>query len=893
MSSTDPITEALKRPNGARFYRCALQVNPFDYLVRHKKNTGFASEAEYNEAMTAACSRLGIEVVAITDHYRIQSAVTLRDALNAAGIVVFPGFEAKSKEGVHVLCLFGPDSETVKIERFIGDCGVHDHDDASPTGNYDFHEILEKARKSWNAVCIAAHVAADGGLLSVLKGEAAIRAWTCENLLACSIAGPVSDAPDGIRPMLQNKNQEYRREHSIAILNAQDVSSPADLEKPSASCFVKMSNVSIDGLQQAFLDPGSRIRLNSDDKPGEHAEFLAMAWDGGFLDGTLIHFNQNLNVLIGGRGTGKSTIVESLRYVLDLEPLGDDAKKGHDGIVRKVLKSGTKISLLVRSHRPAMRTYRIERTIPNAPVVRDESGQVLKLLPADVLPMVEVYSQHEISELSKSKERLTRLLARFVEKDDSIIRRKKDLLRDLKRSRTRIVEATRESSQIDERLSTLPSLEETLARFQEAGLEDRLKEQSLLVREERVLKTARERIEPTQEAISALQESIPIDRAFLSTKALAGLPGKAILTEADQVLTVLGETFKKVIADAHSAMQQANKGMSHVGTKLEERHKKVQAEYGRILRELQKSQVDGEEFIRLRREIEELRPLRERQALLKHSQGEYESERRNLLAEWEDLKAQEFRLLGRAARRVTKKLADRVEVIVAFAGNRESLFELLRERVGGQLSKTAETIRSKSEFSLGDFANACRAGAKKLQAKYSLTPTQAKNIAEAKPEIFMMIEELDLSPTTLVKLNVAAAGETPTWKALDDLSAGQKATAVLLLLLLESEAPLVVDQPEDDLDNRFITDGVVPKMRDEKRHRQFVFATHNANIPVLGDAELILGLSASGEGGGQGKARIPSEHMGSIDGSSVRELVEELLEGGRTAFEMRRLKYGF
>jgi hypothetical protein len=84
----------------------------------------------------------------------------------------------------------------------------------------------------------------------------------------------------------------------------------------------------------------------------------------------------------------------------------------------------------------------------------------------------------------------------------------------------------------------------------------------------------------------------------------------------------------------------------------------------------------------------------------------------------------------------------------------------------------------------------------------------------------------------------------------------------------------------------------VPKMREEKRRRQFVFSTHNANIPVLGDAELIAGLLASGDGG-QGQATIQVEHAGSIDVETVRELVEEVLEGGRAAFELRRLKYGF
>jgi hypothetical protein len=81
-------------------------------------------------------------------------------------------------------------------------------------------------------------------------------------------------------------------------------------------------------------------------------------------------------------------------------------------------------------------------------------------------------------------------------------------------------------------------------------------------------------------------------------------------------------------------------------------------------------------------------------------------------------------------------------------------------------------------------------------------------------------------------------------------------------------------------------------MRAEKRRRQFIFSTHNANIPVLGDAELILGLTARGEAG-DGRAHVAPEHTGSIDAQPVRELVENLLEGGRDAFETRRLKYGF
>jgi hypothetical protein len=124
------------------------------------------------------------------------------------------------------------------------------------------------------------------------------------------------------------------------------------------------------------------------------------------------------------------------------------------------------------------------------------------------------------------------------------------------------------------------------------------------------------------------------------------------------------------------------------------------------------------------------------------------------------------------------------------------------------------------------------------------------------------------------------------------MSTGQKATAILLLLLLESDAPLILDQPEDDLDNRFIADSIVPAMRLAKRRRQFIFSSHNANISVLGDAEQIVGLQPVIDGGVE-RTIIAEEFCGSIDVPKIKNPVKNLLEGGQRAFTTRRAKYGF
>ena len=582
---SEHMKTALKLPNGARFYRCALQVNPFDYLLRHNKQITFQSEAEYNEAIIETCLETDIEVIGITDHYRVQHSITLVRAARDAGLWAFSGFEAVTKDGVHFLCLFDPEKDNV-LERFIGECGIHDLGQPSPTGSLDSAELLERSRK-WGTTCIAAHVASNGGLLRTLSGQSRINVWTSPNLLVCALPGPADDAPDGIRQILQNKNPEYGRAHAMAIINASDVNDPQDLKKDSASCFIKMSNVSVEAFRQAFLDPESRIRLHSDPQPEPHVEFVAMTWEGGFLRDTSVHFNGNLNAVVGGRGTGKSTMIESIRYALGLNPLGDEARKAHEGVIQHVLKSGTKVSLLARSHDPSERCYTIERSVPNPPTVKDETGEVLTILPRDLLPGVEVFGQHEISELTKSPEKLTLLLERFVDLDPSLSGRKTKLQLELERSRGRIVGVHREMKTLEERLAALPGLEEIEKRFQQAGLEERLKEKSLLIREERLFTNLDERLEPFRKLRNELVEGLPIDAAFLSSKALDGLPNADTLGEIEKTLESLTKHLTAVGVQFSEALSEADTAIVKTRARWDERRTAIEETYEKLLRELQ------------------------------------------------------------------------------------------------------------------------------------------------------------------------------------------------------------------------------------------------------------------------------------------------------------------
>jgi len=664
MPKDSPLEQALKLPNGALFRRCALQVNPPNYARNFRGAPSRADAAEYPRQLVAKAEELAISVLAITDHNSVSSVADFRAAAQDTGVHIFPGFELSSSEGVHVLCVYPEDSEENSLNRYLGEFGIRKPVPSSELSKLSFLELLERVYDQ-GGITVAAHVTGKGGLLMKLSGQARINAWCSPHLQAIQIPGQAANLPQNIRPIVENSNPDYCRSHpagdrlGVAVLNAKDIGEIKDLDHPSATCMIKMSEISIEGLRQAFLDPDSRIRLNPasrDVEMEEHSELIALAWEGGFLDGAALHFNTNLNVLVGGRGTGKSTIIESIRAVLGLEAIGDEAKAAHQGIVKDVLRNATKISLRVRVSRPTSREYTIERTLPNPAIVLDETGRVSNLRPLDVLPGVEVYGQHEILELTKSREKVTRLLDRFIEREDGARQSMASQPRQLEKNRKSLLSASKDVEEIEEAIASLPGLEETLEWFREAGVEERLREKSLLVREERVLAAVPERLAPFEECLAILGRELPIDHAFLSNKALEDLPGRATLEQLRDVLTRLEERLLPLQVALAEALLTANIEIEAVGVEWQVRKQAVERDYEKILRDLQKTRVDGEEFIHLRRKIEELRPMREK---LQRSQSLVEDlneQRRDLLVDWEEQKANAFRSLERAAKKVSRKL---------------------------------------------------------------------------------------------------------------------------------------------------------------------------------------------------------------------------------------------
>jgi hypothetical protein len=256
-----------------------------------------------------------------------------------------------------------------------------------------------------------------------------------------------------------------------------------------------------------------------------------------------------------------------------------------------------------------------------------------------------------------------------------------------------------------------------------------------------------------------------------------------------------------------------------------------------------------------------------------------------LLAELADAAAVDRARIATACRAAGEALLGVVRVRPVPSADRGAILALI-ESIRGQRTQIKQAVES-ADFSPRSLADAARSGPDALAERFDIRGAQATSLAAGGEALFLQLEELTVPTAAQASLNVATQGGSD-FRPLHDLSQGQKATALLLLLLTASHGPLIIDQPEDDLDNRFIWEGVVPRLRELKSTRQLVLSTHNANIPVLGDAELVIALEAVGR-----KGRVIPHGAGSLDEEPVRLLAEQILEGGREAFDRRRYLYGF
>ncbi len=867
----------------ARFWRCALQVNPVGYSATYRGAGHGLSEDAYNQALLQKCLELDIKVVGLADHGSVDRVDRLRDVLQPEGILVFPGFEIAANDKTHFVCLFAEDTPVKHLDGYLCALGLDLSDRARPS-NMSSENLIDKVDQLGGFI-YAAHCTSDNGLLKNRLNHV----WQLPKLRAAQIPGSIDDLKgvedDFYRKVLLNKNDDYRRERPMAVINAKDVAKPDDLDHPSSTCLIKMTRPTFAAFKMAFLDPGSRVRLGSAQAPRPIGKILRMSMTGGYLDGVDVTFSEHLNTVIGGRGTGKSTLLECLRYALNIPSKGRQAHKLHQDLIKENLgRSAGRIELTLVSSAQNGRQYLVSRRYGEPPIVRDSDGNVSTLQPIDLLPGIDIYGQNEIYELAQDETSRIQLLDRFLPHDGDFAQRRDDLRKRLQDNQHRLVKALSDEDDLKAQIDRLPKLEEQLQGFESLAIQEKLAKTPLLARERQIAQRSGEEIQHLHDGVNGLRDNLP-DLTFISHKALEGLPGADLLTPIRSILEQLQQGFTGHLETMRIELAEGERQLTaQYESELEKALRSLPAMAGKSGQEV------GVAYQRLMQEIERIKPLKARLATFESLHESLRQERRNILAGLSDLRSRHIQALQTAAKKLNKRLDGKLKIDIVPEADRSALKSFLLscnlENVGEKRLAWIDDLETISPLSL---AQAIRQGPTALQAEWTgITPLVANALAKLQPSQLMELEALELDHRVDISLNIAHGDSAPVFRPLSKLSTGQQCTAILHMLLLENVDPLIMDQPEDNLDNAFIAERIVTELREAKTNRQFLFATHNANIPVFGDAEWIGVFTAS-----ESQGRLGVEAQGSIDVPAIRDQVAGILEGGRDAFVQRKEKYEF
>jgi DNA repair ATPase RecN len=842
----------------------------------------FSAEADYNKALLDKCDELNVEVIAITDHWSVDTASGLIQDATSRGIAALPGFEANTAEGFHLLVIFEAGTAAATVNAAIGACGVTPGCANGSLGSA-FEEILDKMTDLGGLVIPAHANVANSGMLTGRQGNPLAKVINNPRLHALGITPSVDAAQE--QEAIIERRKPFDRKHPLAVIYADDISHPDALEAEGGTSWFKVSAPTVESLKIAVRTPETRVAL-ADPKEETRPLLKEISWVGGFLDGVTIPLSSDLTALIGGRGTGKSTAIESLRYVLGLTPIGTSAQADHNAIVSGVLRAGTVVKLAVEATSPVVQAFTIERSVNNPPVVKDSSGSVTSLQAADVIGDVEIFGQHELAELTSDSAKVASMLQRFQGNGDLTLEHKATLA-ELKDNREKLSRAESDRVELEEELADIPRLEEQVRHFQETDVPTRLAEVTRLSQDEALISEGRSRITDATATLTGLTDAQLVAKLSAAYEGLDESPQAETLVQVRTATTELADTLKSLAAQAQSALAAAEAAIVSAETDWTTAVREQRDEHSEVLRKLVEDGLEPDKYLSTTKALEDLKAKEPRRAGIDVNIKELVAARKTLLQELTEHQNRRAEALHDAIRTANAATGGVVIVKPIAAQDRQHIRSLVEGSISGQRTQIMAAIDSDG-FSTQAFVEAARKGESELTTKFSIRGAQARSVVDAGEPFFRQVEELAVGNAVEVQLDVGAGTGTREFKKMDDLSKGQRATALLLLLLRASRAPLVIDQPEDDLDNRFVYDGIVKNLRELKGMRQIIASTHNANVPVLGDAELIVALEGSGRNGKPVKGGI-----GSLDDATIRALAESILEGGSAAFNARQHLYGF
>ncbi len=877
---------------GAKFLRADLHIHSFgEFGSFDVSDTTMTPIAIVDTAIEKKLS-----IISITDHNEIQNSHTAIEYAKGKDILVLPGVEISTTQG-HLLVYF----ETYKnLRDFFGNLTINPE---KTICNQGIVECLNFA-KTYGGFGVLAHIELSSGFEQTIGrfGPPIEEIFKQENLLGLEISSkasvnfytPLDESSDRKRLLkLRREYLGFDDNYNLPKLMSSDSHSLTRLgtnaEGETKLTRFKVDDLNFHSIKIALLTHESRVRLENQ-VPEMRPIIQSISIEGGLLDNVNIKLSNNLTCIIGSRGAGKSTLLETIR-----ETSGNKSKS--TVVDSDVWPQKIKLKYIDEANQIIDFTREKNSELQN---ITDPINGISKV-------DIETYGQGETAETIQHSDENPKVLIDFL---DGFLKLGTKNIED-KEIISLLLENQSESKKLrigllgfKETEKALKNEQKKLENLQKEKAGDLVKFQNALIKERGIRS---ELIKNLGVLIKNYQEILSDDDTFTNFEALEDneiLVGKDYFKKVKEIVSDFSKVVKLKSDELNSELSNKITELKEQLNNWKEKEKSIQDKIDVKKIELEKQGIpfDLGKINQISKDIVDYQKLIAKLNLDKKKLKELATERGELLTKRESIKNDIYAERNKFAKKANSDLKNTIDGFFISIKYKKGKFSpsfetLIRSKMDWRNLKKSKLISE--NLSPFEFVNACKnnntsvfTNIRDNDNNQIIFEPEAKNIIAKTLEDnnFEDYESLsydDFPSITVTKSVKEENGDIKYYsKPISQLSLGQQHSVLLgILMLSDSNKPLIIDQPEDNLDSEFIYKTIVKNLRKIKEQRQVIIVTHNANIAVLGDAELIIPLKST-------SIKSHVLNSGSIDRLETRDICCEILEGGKRAFLQRQDIYG-
>ncbi len=881
----------------------------------------------------------GLSCIAITDHNDYRGIDSIIEAAHNTDLTIFPGVEVTCDTSkIHLLIIFDPSKTSETVRDFLSKLDIDSENiDTTEGTSKSIFDVCELAKEK-GALVIAAHIDEYNGLSKVsdanIKKLIKNHYFDAVQVVNSSIWQECSKGSDEEKQMLtekygkpvsENDAVEWRKcfnkfvGSSIPLLCFSDNPVSKGNSKHGLwgigihYSWLKMDDKpTLESVRQTLLSSELRVKTECDsiNTPESMPNFWIKQVK--FLNTTInprkevtVDFNPHLNTIIGGRGSGKSTIIRLITGILypqsvegtavqdDQERFykkydskkGDGIFKSDSSVILTLIRSGSEYHIKVSDIKDAK-----EQKIEIYEVVDGEEQECNN---KEILSIFKpkIFTQKQIYETARSEISLMELIDSEIDTLPQLQAKKEELI-------TTMISM----------LISIKSLNATIHREQEIRIKlNDVEKRIELLNSSHIFELIKKR-DSDISAIGAFKRLKSISEEICTNckKAIDNADESMALetiaangdAEINQLLMEYLDKSQKLLSKIKSDLDE----YVGLGAKLHDDLKKTSwyknyeqevKEIGENSDSLAQAGINPSKFkellnerTELNKQLEEIEKKKIDLDRLCKKYKEIESQFKNII-----LSISNERQKYAAS---ILKPNDNVRIVITPFMSEISFRDFLKKTLNKNthsINEDLDTICSKIFVS-----SASSEKTEQLLEWFRNLIVHMRNGERDKSlssDFFKAIQNLDdndfyklciILPDDRIELQYKPEGARSHYQPLSTASAGQKAAAIITVILSQSDSPVLLDQPEDDLDNRLVYELVVQRMKLCKEQRQIIVVTHNANIPVNGDAEYIVSMDSQ-------TLNVNVRNSGTIDNPIIRKEICDVMEGTEYAFEMRAKKY--